>query len=321
MDNSKDSNIFSGRVIILKGFALLLRFVSFLLRLFIIALIVTGLASYIEGANHYYVIKKILAFTSYPLELLRKNVPTFVKGFDIAPWLAIVIILFIKGFFDNLVWKVQEYIAKLNMVTRFIDVMEVKENVIEGGSKDDRVSLLKKFIEVKKKLEEAQKELTFLSIDVISSTNMKKEEEKVLVEYSFNEYKKFVDNILAKNRVWKVSWTPDGVMAAFWASVDAVSAAQSVLNGLNDHNKNSNEMKSRFEVRCGANFGKVMFDLSAQMEEVSDHVIDIAGHLQKYARPNTLWITKLTFDLLTEKEGFIAVEQQVDGYDVMEWKK
>ena len=44
--------------------------------------------------------------------------------------------------------------------------------------------------------------------------------------------------------------------------------------------------------RCGVNAGYVHFDEATPMEAMSDRVIDIAGHMQKYAEPNTVAVAR-----------------------------
>jgi hypothetical protein len=47
-------------------------------------------------------------------------------------------------------------------------------------------------------------------------------------------------------------------------------------------------IKTDFSVRCGVNAGFVYFDETTPLE--ADRVIDVAGHMQKYADPSrTPW--------------------------------
>ena len=73
--------------------------------------------------------------------------------------------------------------------------------------------------------------LAFLSIDVVGSTKMKLGEDKLAIEHAFAEYKKFVERILKQNNIWKVAWTPDGIMCAFITVTDAVKAASGGARG------------------------------------------------------------------------------------------
>jgi hypothetical protein len=78
-------------------------------------------------------------------------------------------------------------------------------------------------------------------------------------------------------------------------------------------------LKTDFAVRSGVNTGEVVFPEDKAMEEISDRVIDIAGHMQKYANVDSLWIGKPALDDLSSDQGFEPMEREVDGLEVYEW--
>ena len=56
---------------------------------------------------------------------------------------------------------------------------------------------------------------------------------------------------------------------------------------------------------------------------MSEHVIDIAGHMQKYAETDSIFLSKSTVNRLASgiKEGFVpAMNIKVDGLEVYQWK-
>ncbi len=57
------------------------------------------------------------------------------------------------------------------------------------------------------------------------------------------------------------------------------------------------------------------------LEEVSDRVINIAGHMQKHARPSTVCVAKPFIAPLTATLGFQPTDRVIDGYEVYEWQK
>lgn len=321
------------------------RILSFVCSLLIILTLIYVGAQFLTNSNQYVAIQKINSIIVPIINEIHRYIPTNFKSHDLAPMIIIIGLFAIRSLFisifENMKLKYHHLADQRTFVLRHThaetETAEVSENeelsmpeeslmADESGNITEdksggknRTSLLKQFIEVKRKLEEAQKALSFLSVDVIGSTKMKAQEDKAMVEYTFAEYKKFIDEILMANRVWKVAWTPDGIMCAFWASDDAVNAAREIIVGLDSFNKYINQMQTPFKVRCGINFGKVMFDISAEMEEVSDEVIDVAGHLQKFANPNSIWITEKTLALVTNKEGFKTIDTQVDEQVVAEW--
>jgi class 3 adenylate cyclase len=186
---------------------------------------------------------------------------------------------------------------------------------------NQRLAMLREYSEAQKFLHQGKRHLAFLSIDVIGSTKMKIGEDKLVIEHAFTEYKKFVDRILKGNNVWKVAWTPDGIMCAFTNCEDAARAAQSVLTELPWFNDGVHKLRTPFEVRCGINTGEVIFPEEKAMEEISDEVIDVAGHMQKYATHQTLWLAKEVLSELQNAEGFAPVpDKLVDGRTPFEWR-
>lgn len=184
----------------------------------------------------------------------------------------------------------------------------------------NRLAMLREYTETKKALFQEKRHLAFLAIDVVGSTKMKIGEDKLVIEHAFVEYKKFIERILKNNEIWKVAWTPDGIMCAFPTSQDAVNAAQEVLRGLDWFNDGVHQLRTKFNVRCGVNAGEVVFPESKRMEEVSDETVDCAGHMQKYAAPGTVWISTLVHDELKDHSGFNSIETKVDGHRVFEWR-
>jgi hypothetical protein len=194
------------------------------------------------------------------------------------------------------------------------------QSVIAGGVKS-RAVLLEIMAEAQKKLETMQRDLAFLSIDVVGSTDMKIGEDQTQIEIDFRSYKKFIEEAIAANGALTTAWTPDGVMICFPTVDAAVTAAQSVIAGLQRFNKNVKTIRANFRVRCGVNAGPVYYDRSIPMEQMSDRVIDVAGHMQKYALPNTVALAKPAMAKLTKKDGFKPAGKEVDGFEVYQWGK
>lgn len=185
----------------------------------------------------------------------------------------------------------------------------------------EREELLKLFAETKKKLEAMGKTLSFLSIDVVGSAEMKVGEDKAVVEYNFREYNHFVERIFKANGVLKSTWTPDGSMSVFPTVEAAAKAAKEVITGLNTFNEETKTVKKDFKVRCGIHEGYVYFDRASPLEEMSDQVIDTAGHMQKNAAPNTIYISKSTMESIKEPIGFVPIHRVIDGCEVYVWEK
>ena len=219
---------------------------------------------------------------------------------------------------DYETWKAEMHLSD---DAKVLTPLKEKLESLQPARKTDRDELLKLFAETKKKLDAMGRDLAFLSIDVVDSTGLKGGEEKAAIEFDFKEYKNFVEGKLMANGSLKSTWTPDGVMSCFPTVDAAVRAAREVINGLEAFNRNVKTMRKDFRVRCGVNAGYVYFDESLPLEEMSDRVIDVAGHMQKQAHPNTICIAKPAIEPMQERDGFSAAGKFVDGYEIYMWGK
>jgi class 3 adenylate cyclase len=190
-----------------------------------------------------------------------------------------------------------------------------------GAQQASRMSLLRDYAAAKRILTEVKKELAFLSIDIVGSTKLKVGEDKIVVEHAFTEYKKFLDRIFREFRAYKVAWTPDGVMSCFSSVEDAAAAARKLLAELDWFNRDVHQLRARFHVRCGLNVGEVLVPDNKPLEEISDEAIDVAGHMQKFADVDSLWISGEAFQHLVDRENFTKLDKQVDNREVYAWRR
>ncbi len=178
--------------------------------------------------------------------------------------------------------------------------------------------LQRKLARIKEKIDKLGKQLTFLSIDVVNSTSMKRDEDPASVEYYFNQYNSFVKERLNRHRAVKTSWTPDGVMSCFGDFESAFLAAKEIIEELPRLNNSLQQFKHDFVVRCGINSGFIYFDDMLSLQEMAGHSIDLAGHFQKYAAPNSIYANKTSIPLHL-LASFKTVEEDIDGCRVMAW--
>jgi len=265
---------------------------------------------------------------------VRTYFPTVIAKKDRTDWIIAGGLVLIAGILGSIRRRVENASMRRRMskqVRDFKRQMQIADNSAasadlerkiakaSSGKAVDRQELLKIFAETKKKLDTLGREVAFLSIDVAGSAAMKEREDAASVQYDFNEYRKLVENVFRARGVLKSAWTPDGVMACFSNVDDAVMAGKDVIKGLDHFNKNVKLMNTNFAVRCGVNAGFVHFDDSTPMEAMSDRVIDIAGHMQKYAKPGTVAVARKVIEPLRNLQGFVPTEKVVDGYEVAQW--
>ncbi|MBI4167256.1 MAG: hypothetical protein HY508_16140 [Acidobacteria bacterium] len=187
-------------------------------------------------------------------------------------------------------------------------------------SEQGRDELMKRYREIESALRETErKRCTFLSIDVVASTKMKENERELPVTITFQAYMKMLEDIFEKHSAWKQSWTPDGVMVCFLDVDAAVAAGQEVLRQLRVFNRTENLLRSRISVRCGVNEGEVPIFEDSKLEKIAHRAIDVTGHMQKCARPDTLWLSSEVHQKLSDPSGFKPAGKQVDGYHAYEW--
>lgn len=191
---------------------------------------------------------------------------------------------------------------------------------LKHGGRVDRKTVLELYAQAKKTLEQQRRELAFLSIDIVDSTGMKSGEVSEMAERDFIQYKKFVDKILQEHGALKSTWTPDGVMTCFETAEQAVESGKQVVLGLKHFNAKVKSIKRDFAVRVGVNAGAVSYDEATPMEEMTDRVIDIAGHMQKHGSTNAVCAAKDAVLEVYERLGMRPTERVVDGCVVYEWR-
>jgi class 3 adenylate cyclase len=302
----------------------------------ILVLLIPLVTPFLDNANSFAYIRTILAWDHTITQFLRDNIPTIIAKKDVTRLIGIVLFFIISGSFsrsaDKFRGKAQyvKYKASLNEWKQtmhlsdnaiVLDPLNQKLEQLKHAGKKDREQLLREFAETKKKLDAMGRDLAFLSIDVVDSTGMKEGEERASIEHDFREYRRFVERTFTTFGCLKATWTPDGVMSAFTTVDAAVRAGREVINSLDNFNKSVKSMRRDFVVRCGVNSGFVYFDESLPLEHLSDRVLDIAAHIQKKAKPNTVCVAKPAIEPLNERSGFEPAGTMVDGYEVYEWRK
>ena len=200
------------------------------------------------------------------------------------------------------------------------ELAELGGDVVTADSEQERGQLLKRYREIEKALKTSKrKQCSFLSIDVVGSTQMKVGEKETDIAATFQAYEEMLRKVFEQYGAWKQAWTPDGVMICFLQPELAVGAAQRILRSLKKFNEAENKLRTPFSVRSGLNIGEVPIFEDSKLEKVADHVIDVAGHMQKQGSPDTLWLGADLYNLLTDKAGFHPTGKVVDGYEAYEW--
>ncbi len=311
----------TGKIAVAGGMRMLLRAVKNILLAVIVAAFAASVLSRFKDIKNYPEFLRVVEIDRQleapALSALRQNIPTNYEGTDIARFVLLgalfVAAMLLRGF-------AFKFASDVVILRRKRDAL-IKASSALDKDKLDRGKLLEVYAEVRKSLDEHKQNLAFLSIDIVDSTGMKVGEDKSIAENDFRQYKRMVEGILKANQAMKSTWTPDGVMICFPSAANAVKAAQSVILGLDDFNRTIKVMRRDFKIRAGINSGEVFCDKDTPMEEMTDRVIDIAGHMQKHGLVDGIAISEHAIQPFLGKFSFRDSGRIVDGCSVYEWKK
>lgn len=324
---------------LLTSLAYIVKVVRLVLLFFVLLLAISFGSHYIDNPGQYTTLMKITSWTqqiSQPLiSQIKLIIPYKFHGIDFSLLILGILLLLLANFCASFREKCfsiinrqkekKDYYEWRNQISRVVSKEKMSEidskfEALSTTKPSDRKQLLKEFADLKSKLDNMGQQLAFLAIDVVDSTGMKRDEDKHLAAYDFDRYNVFVDSCLKEHGVVKYAKTPDGIMSCFRTVDGAVGAAVCLLERLKSFNQNEKKIKHDFLIRCGINAGFVYVDEDTPLEQVSDRVIDIAGHMQKYAKPNCINIAATAIEPLKNRTGFMETTDVIDEQKVYEWK-
>ncbi|HNY13224.1 MAG TPA: adenylate/guanylate cyclase domain-containing protein [Candidatus Wallbacteria bacterium] len=131
------------------------------------------------------------------------------------------------------------------------------------------------------------KELTFVSLDVQGSEDLKKDEEQSKVSRSFSNFHDLVDKIFKAAGVKKSGWAGDGFIAYFENAENALTAVLNLRGNLTTFNIKENSLSKNFRLRIGISTGEDYFEEGIDIGKMTSKIIDLAGYLQKKAEITT----------------------------------
>jgi pSer/pThr/pTyr-binding forkhead associated (FHA) protein len=136
---------------------------------------------------------------------------------------------------------------------------------------------------------------SFLDVDIVASRLMKGADEKAEhIIVSFGRFRAYVGGICEEWDGQVLNSNGDELMCFFESASSALLAASSILERLPEFNREQNLLSKEFRFRLGAHTGVSLVDLSAGI--AYSEVLDMAGHIQKQAEPNTLYISQQTME-------------------------
>lgn len=146
----------------------------------------------------------------------------------------------------------------------------------------ERQELLRQLVSLQDRLRSGEQSVTFLSVDIAGSTQIKAQSDPLSVEFTFNEYHLFVENAARRYQGRVHSTAGDGVILAFDHPQSAFGAARYLQTGIVELNTFRNKTGIPLALRCGIHAGTVVAPQAGDITSINfAHVIDVAAHLQK----------------------------------------
>jgi class 3 adenylate cyclase len=179
----------------------------------------------------------------------------------------------------------------------------------------ERQELLQQLLEIQNRLKSDEKFVTFLSVDIVGSTRLKSESDPLSVEFTFNEYHKFVEAVAVRHNGRVHSTAGDGVTVAFDDPKSAYAAGRSLLAGLFEFNAFRNKLGRPIELRGGLHTGSVLAPGQDIKSVNFAHVIDVAAHMQKVSPVGCLVVSETTASYIPGVKAQIG-EETVETHEM-----
>lgn len=161
-----------------------------------------------------------------------------------------------------------------------------RKNRAKIGFKDpvaERHRLLQQLLDIQKELNQDERFVTFISVDMAGSTKIKSQNDPLAVEFTFNEFHEYIRSVATKHGGQIHSTAGDGVTIVFDRVQNAFQAGKSLQAGLFEFNTFRNKLRSHVEMRAAMHTGSVLAPGQVLTKVNYAQVIDVAAHLQKAA--------------------------------------
>jgi class 3 adenylate cyclase len=184
-----------------------------------------------------------------------------------------------------------------------------------------RAELVKALFALEQELSLRRVRRAFMSVDVVQSTQMKRDASDLAVEYSFGQFREWVEGIVRQCGGEVQSVAGDGLMSIFPQDAQAVRAGRLIQEGLPSFNSTVNRLSTPFRVRCGVNAGVVPLDDATPLGHLNSAVLDRAATLQKLAEPGSVVVdASVAAAALVELGGLQTLPDAPHGEPAFAWK-
>jgi pSer/pThr/pTyr-binding forkhead associated (FHA) protein len=147
---------------------------------------------------------------------------------------------------------------------------------------------------------------SFLDVDIVNSYGMKNESTRAdYIVVSFERFRAYVGGVVVEFNGHVLNSNGDELMCYFESTFDSVLAGCQILERLENFNAKQNLLPVPFRFRLGIHTGRSLVDLDQGVAYSA--VLDVAGHLQKLAEHNSLFISEQTHSALPDGLPFEQV--------------
>ncbi len=150
---------------------------------------------------------------------------------------------------------------------------------------------------------------TFVSIDVVGSTQLKSGQREEDVLHTFMAYHHFISDLTRTYQGEVINISGDGLMCRFKTPEQAASMAEAVLLELTLFNKSHNRLSHSLRLRLGIHTGDVHEMQGVSSGQWISPTLDRAAKLQEGALPDSIRISEATYRLLGEAQHTYANSQ------------
>lgn len=191
----------------------------------------------------------------------------------------------------------------------------------QAPSEPNRQELLGILFALQQQLEGPKVHRTFLSIDVAGAAELKRGESELTVEYSFGEFRRWVEEITTAHGGQVVPAVTEGVLCVFPEGTAAARAARQVQETLRRFNESSNRLSRPFRVRCGISGGEISAASLHPSGRPQSWLVDHAISLQRTAEPGDILISESAAGSALGVLGSLArAAQPVEGEPAFTWR-
>lgn len=189
-----------------------------------------------------------------------------------------------------------------------------------GSENVTRAELLDALFALQSRLQEQMQHRAFLSIDVVGSSQHKRQSPALAVEYSFGQFRQWAEAVVAGQNGQIHSAAGDGLMAMFDNDVSACRAARALQTQIIAFNTQYNRLPEPIAIRCGISAGEVPVESGKPIGDLQSPIVDRAANRQKQAPPGAVALgAELTAPALTEL-GMLKPLPDAEGETLFCWQ-